>query len=190
MGSGGKTYTYNADYTAQNASAERAKTLWSRYEEQYLPILTELTSELGSHPEELDAAVERSNQKFDQSAQGVYDTLAMYGTQLNPIQRQALTSKLNAAKTLGAATARTKQRRTINDRNEELQEALVGEGADIRGLSNEALDTAANLEQERNTTGYGIAAAKTARSSAKAQATAGTIGNVVGTGLTAAALFG
>lgn len=190
MGSGrGKKYEYIPDYTAQNAYAEQARKEWSRYTDKYLPIAQNLIGEIGDHPEELDAAVNTSNQRQDQAATGAFDTLGMYGTQLSPIQREAMLTKLNASKALGAVTARTEQRRSINDRNEALRAALVGEGMGIRGLSTSALGAAAQAEQERNASGYQIAASKTARSQAKAQGTLGLIGQGVGAGLTAAALF-
>ena len=189
MGSGrGKKYEYIPDYTAQNAYAEQARKEWSRYTDKYLPIAQNLIGEIGAHPEELDAAVNTSNMKQDQAGQDVMDTLGMYGVQLNPMQREAMLTKLNASKALGAVTARTEQRRSINDRNEALRAALVGEGMGIRGLSTSALGAAAQAEQERNASGYQIAASKTARSQAKAQGTMQLIGQGIGTAAMVAAM--
>ncbi|HNR51816.1 MAG TPA: hypothetical protein PKI80_09555 [Deltaproteobacteria bacterium] len=189
MGSGkGKTYTYNPDYTAQNAYAEQMRKAWARYTDKYLPVVSKLVEEVGPHPEELDAAVRTSDLKFDQAAKDTMNTLGMYGVQLSPIQREALLTKLNADKTLGAVRSRTLQRRIIGDRNTELRRALVGEGAGVRDLSTQALMEAARAEQERNATGYSIAAAKTARSQAKAQGRMQLIGQGIGTAATVAAL--
>lgn len=183
MGSpSGHSYYYIADNTAQKAAAEQAQKLWSRYNEKYLPVVHGLIGELGDHPEELDAAVTRSNQKSDQSAEGLMNTMALYGMQLNPIQRQALMTKLNANKTLDAITARTNQRREINDRNDALTQSLVGEGAGIRGLSSDAVNSAASLEEQRNSTGYGLAGARTQRSQSAAQ---NKVNTAVGAGTTA-----
>lgn len=184
----GKKYEYIPDYTAQNTYAEQVRKQWDRYATKYMPIVSGLTKELGSHPEELDAAVNTSNTRQDRAAQDVFETLGMYGTQLSPIQREAMLSKLNANKSLAAIKARTTQRRTVNDRNEELREALVGEGAGVKGMSNQSLNAAAIAEQERNATGYGIAAAKTARSQAKAQGTMQLIGQGIGTAAMVAAM--
>jgi hypothetical protein len=184
----GKKYEYIPDYTAQNAYAEQMRKDWSRYTGKYMPIVTGLVNDLGAHPEELDAAVNTSNMKQDQAGQDVMDTLGMYGVQLNPMQREAMLTKLNANKSLAAIKARTTQRRTVNDRNEELREALVGEGAGVKGMSNQSLNAAAIAEQERNATGYGIAAAKTARSQAKAQGTMQLIGQGIGTAAMVAAM--
>ncbi len=184
----GKKYEYIPDYTAQNAYAEQMRKDWSRYTDKYMPIVTGLVNDLGAHPEELDAAVNTSNMKQDQAGQDVMDTLGMYGVQLNPMQREAMLTKLNANKSLAAIKARTTQRRTVNDRNEELREALVGEGAGVKGMSNQSLNAAAIAEQERNATGYGIAAAKTARSQAKAQGTMQLIGQGIGTAAMVAAM--
>lgn len=177
----GKKYEYIPDYTAQTAYAEQMRKDWSRYTGKYMPIVTGLVNDLGAHPEELDAAVSTSNIRQGRAAQDVTETLGMYGTQLSPIQREALLSKLNASKTLGAVKARTLQRRTIDDRNDALRTALVGEGSGVRGLANQAIGEAATAEQERNAAGYQIAAAKTARSQAKAQGTMGLIGQGIGT---------
>lgn len=184
----GKKYEYIPDYTAQNAYAEQMRKDWSRYTGKYMPIVSGLTKELGSHPEELDAAVNTSNTRQDRAAQDVFETLGMYGTQLSPIQREAMLSKLKASRTLEAVKARTLQRRTVDDRNDALRTALVGEGSGVRGLANQSLNAAAIAEQERNATGYGIAAAKTARSQAKAQGTMQLIGQGIGTAAMVAAM--
>ena len=182
MGSGkGKRYTYTPDYTAQNTFAQQVRKQWDRYEAKYMPIVSGLIGELGSHPEEIDAAVNTSNVRQDRASQDVFETLGMYGTQLSPIQREAMLSKLKASKSLEAVKARTLQRRTIDDRNDALRTALVGEGSGVRGLANQAIGEAATAEQERNAAGYQIAAQKTARSQAKAQATMQMIGQGLGT---------
>jgi hypothetical protein len=189
MSSGrGRTYTYTPDTAIEDAAAGRARELWARYESAYLPKLIELTNSLESGDEEINRAENTARGAVDRSVVGMNQTLAMYGNQMNPMQREAMRAKLAAGKTLAAVDARNKARRGVADRRGWLEENLVAEGAGIRGESNAALNNAAALEMQRNQTGYGIAAQRTAASQARAQAGLAFAGQVIGTGATIAAL--
>lgn len=176
---GGHTYTYTPDYTIQNAAGERGRQLWSRYRDAYLGKLEELAGEIGAHPEEINRAQTVAENAADRSGAGLNQTLAMYGSQLNPMQVKAMESKLKANKSLSGIAARNNQRETINDRNEALTEEFIQEGSAIRNMSSSALTNAAALESARNQLGYSTAANKTAAS----QASANGLWSAVGTGV-------
>jgi hypothetical protein len=167
MGSGsGKTYKYIPDYTSSNALAERYKLEWQDYKDKYLPVVTSLPGEIGPHHEEIAAAGVTAQTKSDQSAQEITRNLLRYGVQLNPIQREAVVSQIKNSAVMNRAIATNLARRGINERNEALTENLVDLGSQVKGMSNSALEGAAELEAQRNQQGYQIAAAKTAKSQA------------------------
>lgn len=190
MGSGGHKYKYIPDYTANNAAAEQARLEWARYQDAYAPLSRKLAGELD--PEvgraDINEAQTTAGDMQENANQAMIRKMSEYGMQLSPLQRQALAAKFAANKNLSGVAAANMERRAVKDRTDLIREGLVNEGAGIRSMSNNALNSAASLEQERNAAGYGIAAAKTARSQSRVQAAMGLAGQTAGTAATVAIL--
>jgi hypothetical protein len=189
MGSwlGGHKYKYVPDNTANNAAAERARLEWSRYQSAYAPLAQQMTGELAAGGQGDITQAQGTAEGLQTNAnEAMTRKISQYGLQLSPMQREALASKFAANKSLGGVTAANTERRAVDDRNDIVREGLVGLGTGIRNMADTSMSSAANLEQQRNATGYQIAQNKTAASQGRVQQAIGLGGQAIGTG---AAIF-
>lgn len=154
--------TIDKDWAMEDPRAAQAaitRQQWEYSRKTFLPIEDRLISRVSADIEpEADKAGATAAASFQTSRGEFQRDLSRRGTRLTAAQNEALVRRRAISESKGIATAENLTRRSLEDRNRNLQASLAGLGKGIATSSEAAFGTAANAQAQREATGKALKA--------------------------------